>query len=101
MNSKLKTIIFGWLAAGSLFLFTSTVVEGACNEDALANVKGATLVMSSGAVYQVGSPGIDIAFWLPLARVTICDRMNMNGESYYAISNKDASETVWAARVVN
>ena len=101
MNSKSKTILFGGLLAGALFLFTSTVVEGACNEDALANVSGGTLVMSSGAVYQVGNPGIAIAFWLPLAKVTICDRMNLNGESYIAISNKDASETVRAARVVN
>ena len=82
------------------FFFTSAVVEGACKEEALADVKGEMLLTSSGAAYRVGNPGIDIAFWLPPARIVICDRINMKGESYYAISNKDANETVWATKIV-
>ena len=88
------------LLFGVVLLFATTAVEAACKkEDALANVQGATLVMTSGAVYQLGNSAMDVALWLPPTKG--CERISMNGIPYYAISNKDTNETVSVARVVN
>jgi hypothetical protein len=82
-----------------LVLLTGSVSESACVEDALAKVDGGSIVVASGAVYRViDTNGIDLAFWLPPAGVTICDQISMSGESYYAISNQDANQTVFAVR---
>ena len=82
-----------------LVLLTGSVSESACVEDALAKVDGGSIIVASGAVYRViDTNGIDLAFWLPPAGVTICDQISMNGESYYAISNQDANQTVFALR---
>jgi hypothetical protein len=81
-----------------LVLLTSTVSYSDCYDDALAQVDGNMLVMDSGAVYRVtNTKGVEIAFWLPPARVTICEMVSFTGEIYYTISNKDMNETVWAA----
>jgi hypothetical protein len=93
-----RALIAG-LLLGVVLLFATTTVEAACKEDALANVQGATLVMTSGAVYQLGNSAMDVALWLPPTKG--CERISMNGISYYAISNKDTNETVSAAKVVN
>jgi hypothetical protein len=82
-----------------LVLLTGSVSQSACVEDALAKVDGGSIVVASGAVYRViNTNGIDLAFWLPPAGVTICDQVTMSGESYYAISNQDANQTVFAVR---
>jgi len=81
-------------------LLTGAVSEGACVQDDLAKIDGGIFVVTaSGAVYRViNNNGIDLAFWLPPAGVTICDQISMSGESYYAISNQDANQTVFAVR---
>jgi hypothetical protein len=89
------------LLFGVVLLFATTAVEAACKEDALANVQGATLVMTSGAVYQLENSVMDVALWFPPTRVMVCERISMNGIPYYAISNKDTNKTVSAARVVD
>ena len=83
-----------------LVLITATVSEGDCVQDALANIDQAVfLVMASGAVYRVTDKnGVEIAFWLPPAGVVICDQVSMSGELYYAISNQDVNQTVFAVR---
>jgi hypothetical protein len=82
-----------------LVLLTSAVSEGACVEDALANVDRGTIVVTSGAVYRIiNTNGIELSFWLPLAGVTICDQVNMSGELYYSIFNQDANQTIFAVR---
>jgi hypothetical protein len=82
-----------------LVLLTTTVSEADCVEDALAKVEGGIIVLASGAVYRVtNTKGVDLAFWLPPAGVTICDQVSITGEIYYSISNKDMNETVLAAR---
>lgn len=53
LYTRRRALIAGLLLGGVL-LFATTAVEAACKEDALANVQGATLVMTSGAVYQPG-----------------------------------------------
>ena len=82
-----------------LVLLTSAVSESACVQDALANVDRGIIVVTSNAVYRViNANGIELSFWLPPAGVTICDQVDMSGESYYAISNNDSNETVFAVR---
>ena len=82
-----------------LVLLSESVSQSACVEDVLAKVDGAIIVVNSGAVYRViNANGIDLNFWLPPAGVTICDQINMSGESYYAMSNQDANQTVFAVR---
>jgi hypothetical protein len=82
-----------------LVLLTGAVSEADCVQDALARVDGPIIVVTSGAVYRViNTNGVELAFWLPPAGVTICDQVNMSGESYYAISNQDANQTVFALR---
>ena len=50
------------------------------------------LIMRSGAVYQLlGDPRL-VAFWFPLARISICDQVGFVGDqamTYYEIRNKD------------
>jgi hypothetical protein len=96
-----RRALIGGLLLGGVLLFATTGVEAACKEDALANVQGATLVMTSGAVYQLGNSAMDVALWLPPTRFMVCERISMNGIPYYAVSNKDTNETVSAAKVVN
>ena len=68
-------------------------------EDTLTTIERGSIVVASGGVYRViNTNGIDLAFWLPPAGVTICDQVAMNGESYFAISNQDANQTVFAIR---
>jgi len=83
-----------------LVLLTGAVSEADCVQDALAKIdRGVFVVMASGSVYRViNNNGVDLAFWLPPAGVVICDQVNMSGESYYAISNQDSNETVYAIR---
>lgn len=83
-----------------LVLLMSTVAEGDCVQDALANIdQGIFVVLASGAVYRViNNNGVELAFWLPPAGVVICDQVSMSGESYYAITNQDLSQTVFAVR---
>ena len=82
-----------------LVLLTGAVSEADCVQDALARVEGGTIIVASGAVYQViNTNGVELAFWLPPAGVTICDQVSMSGESYYSISNQDANQTVFAVR---
>jgi hypothetical protein len=82
-----------------LVLFTGAVSEADCVEDALAKLDGGILVMASGAIYRIiNTNGVNLAFWLPPAGVTICDQVSITGEIYYSINNKDMNETVWAAR---
>ena len=83
-----------------LVLLTSTVAEGDCVQDALANIdQGIFVVVASGAVYRViNNNGVELAFWLPPAGVVICDQVSMSGESYYTITNQDVSQTVFAVR---
>ena len=83
-----------------LVLLTSTVSEADCVQDELAKIDGGIFVVTaSGAVYRViNNNGVDLAFWLPPAGVVVCDQINMSGESYYAISNQDANQTVYAVR---
>ena len=101
MKSRPGEKTAAWIGFLLAMMLSLGAAEGACKEDALAHVKGGTLAMSSGAVYQVESPSIDIALWLPPTGVTICERTDMNGQSYYAIRNKDANETVPAVREQN
>ena len=55
--------------------------------------------MTSGAVYEVtDTNGVVIAFWVPSAGLTICDQIDMSGNIYYSISNRDTNETVYAVR---
>jgi hypothetical protein len=81
-------------------LLTGTVSEADCVQDELAKIDGGIFVVTaSGAVYRViNNNDVDLAFWLPPAGVVICDQINMSGESYYAISNQDANQTVYAVR---
>ena len=83
-----------------LVLFASTASDADCVQDTLAKIDGGVLlVTTSGSVYRViNSNGIDLAFWLPPAGIVVCDQINMSGEPYYAISNQDANETVFARR---
>ena len=82
-----------------LVLLTGTVSEADCVQDALAKVDGPFIIVTSGAVYRIiNTNGVELSFWLPPAAVTICDQINMSGESYYAISNQDANQTVFAMR---
>jgi hypothetical protein len=84
----------------TLVLLTGTVSDADCVQDALARIDGGVfVVMDSGSVYRViNNNGVDLAFWLPPAGLVICDQVSMSGESYYAISNQDANETVFAMR---
>jgi len=84
----------------ALVLLTGTVSEADCVQDELAKIDGGIFVVTaSGAVYRViNNNGVDLAFWLPPAGVVICDQINASGESYYAISNQDANQTVFAMR---
>ena len=83
-----------------LVLLTGSVSEADCVQDELAKIDGGIFVVTaSGAVYRViNNNGVDLAFWLPPAGVVICDQINASGESYYAISNQDANQTVYAMR---
>jgi hypothetical protein len=83
-----------------LVLLTGSVSQSACVQDELAKVDGGIFVVTaSGAVYRViNNNGVDLAFWLPPVGVVICDQITMSGESYYAISNQDANQTVFAVR---
>jgi hypothetical protein len=82
-----------------LVLLTGTISEADCVQDALAKVEGAFLAVSSGTVYRIiNTNGVDLAFWVPGAAVTICDQSDMRGEPYYSIFNQDANQTVFAVR---
>lgn len=82
-----------------LVLLTGAVSEADCVQDALAKVEGAFLAAASGAVYRIiNTNGVELAFWVPGAAVTICDQFDMRGEPYYSIFNQDANQTVFAVR---
>jgi len=83
-----------------LVLLTGSVSEADCVQDELAKIdQGVFVVTASGAIYRViNNNGVDLTFWLPPAGVVICDQINASGESYYAISNQDANQTVFAMR---
>src|SRR4029077_14461124 len=103
-TARMKTAgrrrFFAFCLALILVLLTGSVSQSACVQDELAKIDGGIFVVTaSGAVYRViDTNGIDLAFWLPPAGVTICDQITMSGESYYAISNQDANQTVFALR---
>ena len=82
-----------------LVLLTSTVAKADCVQDALANIDGAFIAAASGAVYRIiNTNGVELAFWVPGASLTICDQLDMRGEPYYSIFNQDANQTVFAVR---
>lgn len=90
------------LAITLLVIMTSTVAEANCWEDSLDQVDGDILVMDSEAVYQVIPENEMISvFWLPPARMTICDSIADVGGTlltYYQILNSDHGVSVWATR---
>ena len=94
-----RRALLAGLLFGVVFMLAGTAAHAACREDALASIRGRTLVMTSGAVYQTGNSAMDVALWLPPQRVMICERISITGVFYLAISNKDTNETVAAARV--
>ena len=100
MKTAGRRRFFAFCLALILVLLTGSVSQSACVQDELAKIDGGIfVVVASGAVYRViDTNGIDLAFWLPPAGVTICDQITMSGESYYAISNQDANQTVFALR---
>jgi len=100
MKTAGRRRFFAFCLALILVLLTGSVSQSACVQDELAKIDGGIfVVVASGAVYRViDTNGIDLAFWLPPAGVTICDQISMSGESYYAISNQDANQTVFAVR---
>jgi hypothetical protein len=98
LHTKKRALIAGVLF-GVVVLFATASAEAACREDALANVQEETLVMTSGAVYQIENAAMAVALWLPPTRVMVCEQISMNGVAYYAISNKDTNQTVPALRV--
>lgn len=86
----------------ALLLGTSGVAQAACWSDVLDGRNADFLVMRSGAAYRVLEGPAITAFWLPLARVTICEQVivNVNGEMapFYEIRNQDGNQLVNAAR---
>jgi len=91
--------IMGFCRAVFLILLTSSLAEAACVDDSLAQIEGQMLVAASGAVYQIiNTNGANIAFWLPPAGLTICDQVDLSGQIYFTVSNKDANETVVTTR---
>jgi hypothetical protein len=84
----------------ALVLFSiSAISEAACWEDALARVDRDLLLMRSGDVYQLLDDPRIVAFWFPLASITICEQARyVDGQlvGYYEIRNADAAETVRA-----
>jgi hypothetical protein len=55
-----------------------------------------TIVMRSGAAYQVLDDPDGVAFWMPFSPVTIC----YNGiVTYYEVRNEDENQIVRAIRV--
>jgi hypothetical protein len=85
--------------AALMLLSISSVVEAACWEDSLARVDRDLLFMRSGAVYQLLDDPRVVAFWFPLAPITICEQTGYVDDQlvgYYEIRNADANETVTA-----
>lgn len=74
------------------FFGTIGISGAACWEDVLDRKDRDLLIMRSGAVYQLlGDPRL-VAFWFPLARISICDQVGFVGDqamTYYEIRNKD------------
>ncbi|MGH7794460.1 MAG: hypothetical protein ACREQ2_06130 [Candidatus Binatia bacterium] len=90
-----------YLFISAAFVFAlSGAAAAACWDDGLDSKNGDLLVMRSGAVYRVlNAPAT--AFWLPLARFTICNQVvNVDGEmlTYYEVRNQDANQLVMAGR---
>jgi hypothetical protein len=90
------------LTLASLFLlFLTAAADAACWDDAIGAVKGELLLMRSGAVYRIlGGPNA-IAFWLPPARVTICEQVADTGSQlvpYFEVRNLDANQMIRASR---
>ena len=71
---------------------TIGVSEAACWDDVLAKKDRDLLLMRSGVVYQLLDDARLIAFWFPLARISICDQVGYVQDqvvTYYEIRNKD------------
>jgi hypothetical protein len=84
-----------------LLLMLATAAHAACWDDALGAVKGELLVMRSGAVYRILNGPNAIAFWLPPARVTICEQIADTGPQpvpYFELRNQDANQMIRALR---
>ena len=94
----ISVLVIGALA---FLLDANNAAAAPCKEDALAGVRGETLIMTSGDVYRIGSSPMAVALWMPPTRVTVCERISMSGVAYYAISNKDTNQTVAAALIVD
>ena len=90
------------LFLSTLFLvLTSAAADAACWDDALGAVRGELLVMRSGAVYRIVNGPNAIAFWLPPARVTICEQIADIGPQpvpYFELRNQDANQMIRALR---
>ena len=88
--SVLKFLRFFFVAI--MFFGTTGISGAACWDDVLAKKDRDLLLMRSGAVYQLlGDPRL-VAFWFPLARISICDQVGFVGDeavTYYEIRNKD------------
>lgn len=95
----MRTFSSLWLGVAFVLALTG-LTAAACWDDTLDNRTGDLLLMRSGAAYRVlNAPAT--AFWLPLARVTICEQLvNVDGEllTYYELRNQDANQFVLAGR---
>jgi|SoiMethySBSTD1v2_1073268.scaffolds.fasta_scaffold123105_2 hypothetical protein len=95
LPSGLKSLRLSFVA---IMLFaTIGVSAAACWDDVLAKKDRDLLLMRSGAVYQLLDDPRLVAFWFPLARISICDQVGYVGDqatTYYVIRNKnDASDS--------
>ena len=89
--SVLKSLRFFFAAI--MFFGTIGVSEAACWDDVLAKKDRDLLLMRSDAVYQLLDGPRLVAFWFPLARISICDQLGYvagQATTYYEIRNKDA-----------
>lgn len=87
--------------SGLFLVFTSAAADAACWDDALGAVRGELLVMRSGAIYRILNGPNAIAFWLPPARVTICEQIADTAPqpvSYFELRNQDANQMIRALR---
>lgn len=82
-----------WFLVAIIFLGTIGISEAACWHDVLAKKDRELLLMRSGTVYQLLDDAALVAFWLPLARTSICKQVDYiyGGKLtvYYEIRNKD------------
>jgi hypothetical protein len=89
----------GFCRAVLLILLTSNLAEAECVDDALAQIDGPMFAVASGAVFRIiNTNGANIAFWMPPAGLTICDQVDLSGQIFFTVRNKDTNETVVARR---